>query len=60
MIVEGETRAIKPGSAIFVAPGENHTFHNDSGETMEFVCMIPVSATQAYEPRAGSAAIFAS
>lgn len=49
VIVEGETRAIAPGAAIFVAPGENHTFHNDSDETMEFVCMIPVSATRAYE-----------
>ena len=49
VVAGGETRAIAPGSAIFVAPDENHTFHNDSDETMEFVCMIPVSATQAYD-----------
>ncbi len=41
----GETREFSPGAAIFIGPNEEHTFHNDSGETMEFVCMIPVRAT---------------
>jgi len=48
VVCEGETRAFGPGAAIFIGPDENHTFHNDSAETMEFVCMIPVRATQAY------------
>ena len=49
VVVEGEARPIAPGSAVFVAPGERHAFHNDSGEAMEFVCMIPASATGAYD-----------
>lgn len=39
VIVEGETRA--------VAPGENQTLRNDSGETTVFVRMIPGSAARA-------------
>ncbi len=42
---ESETREFSPGAAIFIGPNEKHTFYNDSGETMEFVCMIPVRAT---------------
>ncbi len=48
VIAEGETREFGPGAAIFVGPNEEHTFHNDSVETMEFVCMIPVRAASAY------------
>ncbi|MBT3351260.1 MAG: cupin domain-containing protein [Nitrospinaceae bacterium] len=42
---EDGTREFSPGAAIFIGPNEEHTFHNDSDETMEFVCMIPVRAT---------------
>ncbi|MEE9255630.1 MAG: cupin domain-containing protein [bacterium] len=43
----GEEREFSPGAAIFIGPNEEHTFYNDSEETMEFVCMIPVRATLA-------------
>lgn len=42
---EEGTREFSSGSAIFIGPNEKHTFHNDSDETIEFVCMIPVRAT---------------
>jgi len=47
---EGETRSFGPGAAIFIGPGEHHTFHNDSDAAMEFVCMIPVSAAKSHAP----------
>ena len=47
VIAEGETREFSSGDVIFIGPNEKHTFHNDPGETMEFVCMIPVRATLA-------------
>ena len=49
VIAAGETREFGPGSAVFVGPNEDHTFINDSPETMEFVCMIPVRATKEYD-----------
>ena len=49
VVAAGEPTSFGPGAAIFVGPDEQHTFHNDSDPTMEFVCMIPVRATKAYE-----------
>ncbi|MFP6870164.1 MAG: cupin domain-containing protein [Nitrospinota bacterium] len=47
VITEEGAQDFAPGAAIFIGPNEKHTFHNDSEETMEFVCMIPVRATLA-------------
>ena len=49
VVTEGQTQEFAPGCAVFVGPNEAHTFHNDSEETVEFVCMIPVRATKAYD-----------
>jgi quercetin dioxygenase-like cupin family protein len=38
---EGET-PIGPGSVVFVAPNEQHRFINTSGDTLRFVCLIPL------------------
>jgi len=38
---QGET-PIGPGSVVFVAPNEQHCFINTGGETLRFVCLIPL------------------
>ena len=50
-IVEGEgilqtpekTIKIKQGDAIFVKPGEKHSFQNNSKKPFKFLCIIPLS-----------------
>jgi len=38
---EGE-HEVKNGDVIFVPGGEEHQFRNESGESMEFICLIPM------------------
>jgi len=38
---KGFQASIKPGSVIFVSPGEEHCFRNTGDQTMEFICVIP-------------------
>jgi len=32
---------LRPGTAVFVAPGETHQFINRGRETLRFLCLIP-------------------
>jgi quercetin dioxygenase-like cupin family protein len=38
---EGES-AINKGSAVFIAPGEQHCFINTGTQVLRFVCLIPI------------------
>jgi len=38
---EGET-PIGPDSVVFIAPNEHHCFTNTGGETLRFICLIPL------------------
>lgn len=38
---EGET-PIGAGSVVFVSPNEHHCFINSGGETLRFICLIPI------------------
>jgi len=38
---QGKT-PIGPGSVVFVAPNEQHCFINTGGETLRFICLIPI------------------
>jgi quercetin dioxygenase-like cupin family protein len=38
---KGET-TIGRGSVVFVAPNEHHCFINSGGETLRFICLIPL------------------
>ena len=50
-IVEGEgilqtpekNLEIKKGDAIFIKPGEKHSFQNNSKKPLKFICVIPIS-----------------
>ncbi len=50
-VVEGEgilqtaekTIEIKAGDAIFIKPGEKHSFQNKSKKSFKFLCVIPLS-----------------
>ena len=33
---------IGPGSVVFIAPNEHHCFINNGGETLRFICLIPL------------------
>ena len=37
---EGET-ALTPGSAVFVAPNEDHQFRAAAADSLELLCMVP-------------------
>jgi quercetin dioxygenase-like cupin family protein len=43
-VVEGAKgkTPIGPGSVVFVAPNEQHCFINTGGETLRFICLIPI------------------
>lgn len=41
VISRSETKSIRPGDVIFVAPEEDHQFKNDSQQVLEFICLIP-------------------
>jgi len=34
---------IKKGDAIFIKPGEKHSFQNNSKKPLKFICVIPLS-----------------
>jgi quercetin dioxygenase-like cupin family protein len=38
---EGETHAVRAGSAILVPPNREHQIRNTGTETMRFLCLIP-------------------
>ena len=38
---EGKEVFIKPGTAIFVPPEEEHCFINKGQDTLQFICLIP-------------------
>lgn len=38
---EAET-PISAGSVVFIAPNEKHSFANTGGETLRFICLIPI------------------
>ena len=40
---EGEEVPLRPGTAIFVPPGEKHRFRNTGNEIFRFLCLIPVT-----------------
>ena len=37
-----EKITVKKGDAIFVKPGDQHSFKNDSNKTLKFICVIPL------------------
>ena len=39
---EGKEVPFRPGTAIFVSPGEKHCFRNKGEGVLRFLCMIPV------------------
>jgi quercetin dioxygenase-like cupin family protein len=45
VVVEGDIEhPLRPGQAIYVAPGELHQFRNTSDVPLRFLCMVPHSA----------------
>ena len=36
--------AVRPGTAVFIPPGETHQFKNTGEQLMRFICVIPSSA----------------
>lgn len=41
--IEDGHRPFTQGDAVYVAPGEEHSFVNDGSEPLQFLCMIPVA-----------------
>ena len=39
---EGVETPIGPGTAVFVPPGEKHSFKNAGIEALRFICLVPV------------------
>ena len=42
VVSEGKETQIKPGTVLFIAPNEDHYFFNNGGETLRFICLVPV------------------
>ncbi len=42
VVRDGKEVAIKPGTAVFVPPGEKHGFVNKGKTVMRFICMVTV------------------
>ncbi len=42
LVSEDERHAIREGDVIFIPPGERHQFRNESKETLELICLIPL------------------
>jgi quercetin dioxygenase-like cupin family protein len=43
LVYEGEEKAFSKGFFAFVPGGKVHSFVNTGGETLEFLCMVPVT-----------------
>ena len=39
---DGGQTPIGAGSVVFIAPDEQHCFSNTGGETLRFICLIPI------------------
>ena len=42
LISEGKKHAVGQGEVIFIPGGERHQFINESNETLELICLIPL------------------
>jgi quercetin dioxygenase-like cupin family protein len=42
LISEDERYVVGEGDVIFIAPGEKHQFRNESEQTLELICLIPL------------------
>ncbi|MFW6126470.1 MAG: cupin domain-containing protein [Chloroflexota bacterium] len=40
----GSETPVRAGMAVFVAPEEQHCFSNTGGDTLRFICVIPLAA----------------
>ena len=43
LVSEDKKHAVKQGDVIFIPSGEPHQFINESNETLELICLIPLS-----------------
>jgi quercetin dioxygenase-like cupin family protein len=41
-LVAGQESPLRPGHAVFVAPGEVHHFENAGDAPLEFLCIVPL------------------
>ena len=42
VVLKEKEIACKKGDAIFIPPGEDHRFKNNSSEKLELICLIPI------------------
>lgn len=40
MSIDGETRRVEPGDAIYIPPNARQYIHNDSEEPLVFICIV--------------------
>ena len=49
LILDGQTRTVRAGDAVYMPPGSSHRYENRSDAEAEFICVIP--RTDGYSTR---------